>query len=162
MQPRYRNGEPGFCLRTRANPVAPDPSSAPQPQGRGHVRLESRLCDQRILISIKSPNLVIGFHVHIRVSAALKHLEMKMTTVKGLAIVALLVGGTSLAVAQGQPTGAYPPVAGGAGGNPAAPPIPNVYGATTPTPSHHATTHHKKMYMSAKSHKGSKLQTKQQ
>src|SRR6516165_7685986 len=99
MQPRYRNGEPGFCLRTRANPVAPDPSSAPQPQGRGHVRLESRLCDQRILIliSIKSPNLVIGFHVHIRVSAALKHLEMKMSTVKGLAIVALLVGGTSLA-----------------------------------------------------------------
>ena len=30
-------GEPGFCLRTRASQVAPDPSSAPQPQGRGHT-----------------------------------------------------------------------------------------------------------------------------
>jgi hypothetical protein len=46
-----------------------------------------------------------------------------MTTakaLKGLTIVAaLLAGGTSLAMAQnGQPTGAYPPVGGGAGGNP--------------------------------------------
>jgi hypothetical protein len=46
-----------------------------------------------------------------------------MTTfrgLKGLTIVAaLLAGGTSLAMAQnGQPTGAYPPVAGGAAGNP--------------------------------------------
>jgi hypothetical protein len=38
---------------------------------------------------------------------------------KGLTIVAaLLAGGTSLAMAQGPGTGAYPPVAGGAGGNP--------------------------------------------
>jgi hypothetical protein len=37
---------------------------------------------------------------------------------------ALLALGTSLAMAQnGQPTGAYPPVAGGANGNPARPGI---------------------------------------
>ena len=34
-------------------------------------------------------------------------------------VAALLAGGISLAIAQGQPTGGYPPVAGGAGGNPA-------------------------------------------
>jgi hypothetical protein len=33
-------------------------------------------------------------------------------------VAALLVGGVSLAIAQGPPTGGYPPVAGGAGGNP--------------------------------------------
>jgi hypothetical protein len=68
-----------------------------------------------------------------------------MTTMRSLAIIALLVGGTSLAMAQNGPaTGGEPPVAGGAAGNPAAPPIPSVYGATTPTPSHHATRHHKR------------------
>ena len=37
-----------------------------------------------------------------------------MTTLKTLTIVsALLVGGVSLAIAQGPPTGGYPPVAGG-------------------------------------------------
>jgi hypothetical protein len=43
-----------------------------------------------------------------------------MTTLKSLTIVAaLLASATSLAMAQnGQPTGTYPPVAGGAGGNP--------------------------------------------
>jgi hypothetical protein len=45
-----------------------------------------------------------------------------MTTAKGLKgltiVAALLAGGTSLAMAQGPGTGAYPPVAGGAGGNP--------------------------------------------
>jgi hypothetical protein len=98
-----------------------------------------------------------------------------MTTVKSLAIVALLLGGTSLAIAQGPPTGGYPPVSGGAGGNPAvpaAPPGPGVIphdvapgqsaarpatGASSGTRiAHHQTTKHKKMYMSAKSHKGSK------
>jgi hypothetical protein len=81
-----------------------------------------------------------------------------MTTLKTLTITALLVGSTSLAMAQnGLPTGGYPPVMGGAGGNPAAPPIPSVYGATTPTPSHHATRHHKNLYMSTnRTHKGSK------
>jgi hypothetical protein len=65
---------------------------------------------------------------------------------KGLAIVtALLIGGASLAVAQNGPaTGSQPPVAGGAAGNAAA-------------PTHHATKHHKNMYMSAKHHKSSKL-----
>jgi hypothetical protein len=33
-------------------------------------------------------------------------------------VAALLAGGVSLAVAQGPATGGYPPVAGGAGGNP--------------------------------------------
>jgi hypothetical protein len=87
-----------------------------------------------------------------------------MTTVKALAIVALLAGGTSLAIAQNGPaTGGQPPVAGGAAGNPA------VAGPQAGGKSHHATTHHKKMhmsakgqphkkmYMSARPHKGSKL-----
>jgi hypothetical protein len=102
-------------------------------------------------------------------------LEVKMTSVKALAIIALLVGGTSLAAAQGQPTGSHPPVAGGAAGNPATnpvtpgPPGPGVIpGGPAPAaaaqPSrtrivHHTTRHPKKMYMSAKSHKGSKLNT---
>ena len=34
-------------------------------------------------------------------------------------VAALLAGGISLAIAQGPPTGGYPPVAGGAAGNPA-------------------------------------------
>ena len=81
-----------------------------------------------------------------------------MTTLKTLTIgTALLVGGVSLAIAQGPPTGGLPPVAGGAAGNPAAPSIPSVYGATTPTPSHHATRHHKKLYMTNRIHKGSKM-----
>ena len=99
-----------------------------------------------------------------------------MTTVKGLAIIALLVGGTSLAVAQGPPTGGYPPVSGGAGGNPATnpvtpgPPGPGVIPgapaqskAAAPSGTrvaHRQTTKHKKLYMSAKptkSHKASKL-----
>jgi hypothetical protein len=87
-----------------------------------------------------------------------------MTTVKSLAIIALVVGGTSLAVAQTAPT---------TGGSPPA----NVTTGPTGVPSYtpgqtaksgHATKHrkmhmsaksqpHKKMYMSARSHKGSKL-----
>jgi hypothetical protein len=48
-------------------------------------------------------------------------MELKMTIVKSLAIIALLVGGTSLAMAQNGPSpGGEPPVAGGAGGNSAA------------------------------------------
>ena len=44
---------------------------------------------------------------------------------KNLTIVAaLLAGGVSLAIAQGPPTGGYPPVAGGAAGNPATNPVP--------------------------------------
>ena len=52
-----------------------------------------------------------------------------MTAVKSLAIIALLVGATSLAMAQNGPaTGGLPAVGGGAGGNPAAagPPGPGI------------------------------------
>ena len=93
-----------------------------------------------------------------------------MTTVKGLAIIALPVGGTSLALAQGPPTGGYPPVSGGAGGNPVTnpapsggPPGPGVIpggpapqATTSPTRTRvaHQPTKHHKMYMS-------KPQTKQ-
>jgi hypothetical protein len=94
-----------------------------------------------------------------------------MTTLKTLTIVtALLAGGVSLAIAQGPPTGGYPPVSGGAGGNPATNPVtpgpgvipggPAQAAATAPSRTrivHHTTRHPNKMYMSAKSHKGSKL-----
>src|SRR6516162_3601657 len=63
-----------------------------------------------------------------------------MTTVKSLAIVALLVGGTSLAIAQGPPAGGYPPVARGAGGEQVAP-GPNVRAPTTRS---HFTTRHQR------------------
>jgi hypothetical protein len=82
-----------------------------------------------------------------------------MSTVKTLAVVALLVGGTSLAIAQnGPPTGGYPPVAGGAAGNPAAP-GPNLKSGAAR--SHHGTKHHK-MYMSAKGGHHKTLKTSQQ
>jgi hypothetical protein len=101
---------------------------------------------------------------------------MKMRTVKGLAMIALLFGGTSLAIAQsGLPTAGQPPVAGGAAGNPANPgppgpgvipggPGPSVQ-STAPSPylqsaappagpttrlAHKPSKHHKHMYMSAK------------
>ena len=95
-----------------------------------------------------------------------------MTTVKGLAIVALLVGGTSLAVAQGQPTGAYPPVAGGAAGNPATNPVtsgppgpgvipggpaPQAGTATRTRIAHQPTRHHRNLYMQGNTHHGSKI-----
>ena len=42
-----------------------------------------------------------------------------MTILKSVTVAALLVGGSSLAMAQnGLPTGGEPPVAGGAAGNP--------------------------------------------
>jgi len=97
-----------------------------------------------------------------------------MITVKGLAIVALLVGGTSLALAQnGPPTGGQPPIAGGAGGSPAnsGPPGPGVIPHDAPAPNvqaaappagptsgtRMATRHH--MYMSAKSSRHKTLRT---
>jgi hypothetical protein len=65
-----------------------------------------------------------------------------MTTMKSLAIIALLVGGTSLALAQyGPATGGEPPVAGGAGGNPAAT-------GKTVRPFHHPFLH-RRVYMQA-------------
>ena len=77
-----------------------------------------------------------------------------MTTVKSLAIIALLVGGTSLAMAQSGPaTGGQPPVGGGAAGNPAAPGS-NIQPSTR---SHHTMKHHKNMHMSAKSQPHKKM-----
>ena len=89
-----------------------------------------------------------------------------MTTVKSLALIALLVGGTSLAIAQnGPPTGGQPP-APAASGPPGPGIIPNDRSAasssnlqsaapTTRTSSrtrlaHHQSNPHQKMYMSAK------------
>ena len=86
-----------------------------------------------------------------------------MTTLKTLTMIsALLLGGVSLAIAQGPPTGGYPPIAGGAAGNPATNPVtpgpgvipmPNTQSAA---PARHATRHH--LYMSInRTHKGSKM-----
>jgi hypothetical protein len=59
-----------------------------------------------------------------------------MSTLKGIAIIAVLFGGTSLAVAQnGLPAGGQPPVGGGA---PPGPPGPDVT---------HATKHHFPRYL---------------
>src|SRR5215469_4821440 len=99
----------------------------------------------------------------------LNYLEVKMT--KGLAIVAaLLVGGASLALAQGQPTGAYPPVAGGAAGNPATNPVspgppvipggPGPQSAASPTRNRiarHTSRHNRNLYMQANRHHGTKM-----
>jgi hypothetical protein len=83
-----------------------------------------------------------------------------MTTFRGLKcltiVAALLAGGTSLAMAQnGQPTGAYPPVAGGAAGNPIT--NPEFYGGyyatggyiTAPAYAVPVAAHHRRMYMYA-------------
>jgi hypothetical protein len=77
-----------------------------------------------------------------------------MTGLKTLTIIAvLLAGGASLASAQnGQPTGAYPPVAGGANGNPAV--FPPYLQSATPAPSYSAG-HYKRIYMSTRHHKRS-------
>ena len=79
-----------------------------------------------------------------------------MTALKRLLIVtAFLAGGPSLAMAQnGLPTGGYPPVMGGAGGNPAVPGssyFPEGRFVTSGTAYHQPIKHHRKIYMSAKS-----------
>jgi hypothetical protein len=67
-----------------------------------------------------------------------------MTGLKTLTIIAvLLAGGVSIASAQnGLPTGGYPPVAGGANGNPA---IPSEYQRSTApvTATHLSISHHR-------------------
>jgi hypothetical protein len=80
-----------------------------------------------------------------------------MTILKKLMIAtALLAGGSSLAMAQnGLPTGGYPPVMGGAGGNPAVPgfayfPEGRPSSVTSASAYHHPINHHKRIYMSAK------------
>jgi hypothetical protein len=81
-----------------------------------------------------------------------------MTALKTLTIVvALLASGISLAMAQnGLPTGNYPPVMGGAGGNPAVPGpgwyIQSTAGVETAAPAH-TTRHHKHLYMTTRQHK---------
>jgi hypothetical protein len=72
-----------------------------------------------------------------------------MTTLKGLAILALLVGGTSLVVAQnGLPTGNQAPVAGGARGGP---------GVSTRTHvARHPTSRNGSLYMQGNLHHGTK------
>jgi hypothetical protein len=85
-----------------------------------------------------------------------------MTTMKTLAIVALLLGGTSLVMAQGAPP---PPgvIPHDAPRPQATAPSPNLQSAapttraTTGTRVAQHPTKHKKMYMSARSHKGSKM-----
>jgi hypothetical protein len=73
-----------------------------------------------------------------------------MNTVKSLAIVALLLGGTSLAMAQNSPaTGGRPSVAGGAAGGPRA--------STTTRFAHHPISRHRGMYMQGDIHRGSKV-----
>ena len=79
-----------------------------------------------------------------------------MTALKKLLIVtALLAGGSSLAMAQnGAPTGGYPPVMGGAGGNPAVPGpayFPEGRFVGSGTSYQQPIKHHTKNYMSAKS-----------
>ena len=75
-----------------------------------------------------------------------------MTTVKGLTIAALLLGGTSLAIAQTPPTAGPKQSAGVTTGPTGAPAyIPNRTAQTG-----HAT-HHKKMHLSAKSPQHKKM-----
>jgi hypothetical protein len=80
-----------------------------------------------------------------------------MTILKKLMIAtALLAGGSSLAMAQnGLPTGGYPPVMGGAGGNPAVSgfayfPEGRPSSVTSASAYHHPINHHKRIYLSAK------------
>ena len=80
-----------------------------------------------------------------------------MTTLKtSMLAIALLAGGTSLAMAQnGLPTGGYPPVMGGAAGNPAVPgpPGPGVMpggpGPQSAAPATGTRIVHHHIYMSA-------------
>ena len=81
-----------------------------------------------------------------------------MNVLKKLLIVtALLAGGSSLAMAQnGPPTGGYPPVMGGAGGNPAVPgfayfPEGRPGYVTSGGAYRHTIKHHRMIYNSAKS-----------
>jgi len=88
-----------------------------------------------------------------------------MIIIKGLAIIALLVGGTSVAMAQsGPPTGGQPPVAGGAAGGPPGPGVipggPAQQAATLPTRTriaHQPTSRHRNMYMQGNIHHGAKM-----
>jgi len=86
-----------------------------------------------------------------------------MTTVKCLAVVALLVGSASLAMAQNGPaTGGEPPVGGGAAGGPPGPGmIPNDARGpalqSTASTARQATRQHRRMYMQGDVHRGTKV-----
>jgi len=86
-----------------------------------------------------------------------------MTTVKCLAVVALLVGSASLAMAQNGPaTGGEAPVGGGAAGGPPGPGmIPNDARGpaleSTASTARQATRQHRRMYMQGDVHRGTKV-----
>jgi hypothetical protein len=75
---------------------------------------------------------------------------MKQIVTIMLGAVVMLGTATTLFAQNGLPTGGYPPVMGGAAGNPGFAPGPVQSGATSAAPRHHTTKHHKKIYMSAK------------
>jgi hypothetical protein len=63
------------------------------------------------------PAGAVGYYFPTRTAHAL---EVRMTAMRSLAIIVLLIGGNSLALAQSAPpTNGYPPFAAGAAGNPA-------------------------------------------
>ena len=69
--------------------------------------------------------------------------------------VAMLGTATTVFAQNGLPTGGYPPVMGGAGGNPAVPgrayfPEGRPSYVTSGTAYHQPTKHHRRIYMSAK------------
>ena len=67
-----------------------------------------------------------------------------------LGAVVMLGTATTLFAQNGLPTGGYPPVAGGANGNPGFVAGPVQSGATSATPVRHTTKHYRKIYLSAK------------
>jgi len=70
-----------------------------------------------------------------------------------LGAVVMLGTATALFAQNGLPTGGYPPVMGGAAGNPGFVPGPVQSGATSAAPGHQTTKHHRKIFMSAKHQK---------
>jgi len=112
-------------------------------RGESGVTAYSLIAAALVLIGVGA--WVVALAPRVVASTQINPLEM-MANAKDLP--------TSLAMAQNGPaTGAQPPAAGGAAGNPAAPgPF------QTGTRSHYDTKHHRKMYMSAKSiHKHKQL-----
>jgi hypothetical protein len=74
-----------------------------------------------------------------------------LTTVLGAVVVLGTV--TTLFAQNGLPTGGYPPVMGGAAGNPGFVPAPVQSAATSAVVGQHAAKHQRKIYMSAKHQK---------
>ncbi len=76
-----------------------------------------------------------------------------MISLKGLAIVALLVGGTSLAMAQNGPPGPGVNPAPNYGQSAA----PTTGASTTTRVAHHPTSRNRRMYMQGDVHRGTKV-----